>query len=155
MGVPPLIAHFFVFFFAVIGPITPPVAIASYAGAAIAGAPPDKTGWAGLKLGLAAFVIPYAFVYKPGIMLEAGLGTILLHIVMGLVMIFGLACALQGLILTQKITWLPRALFFASVLLLAAPGLSSDILGFVAFAAGFLPSFISWRRGQKPALRDS
>lgn len=153
MGVPPLAAHLFVFFFAVIGPITPPVAIASYAGASIAGADPTKVGWTALKLGLAAFIIPYAFVYKPGLLLGAGVGTILLHVVMGLTMVFALVFALQGFILTQKMTWMARAFFFASALLLAAPGSSTDSLGFVAFAVGFSSYFIEWRKRRRQALQ--
>ena len=65
----PLAAHFFIFFFACISTITPPVALSAYAGAGIAGADPMKTGWTAFALGLAGYIVPFLVVYKPAIMM--------------------------------------------------------------------------------------
>ena len=69
LGVQPLAAHFFIFFFACISTITPPVALSAYAGAGIAGADPMKTGWTAFALGLAGYIVPFLVVYKPAIMM--------------------------------------------------------------------------------------
>lgn len=69
LGVTPLAAHFFIFFFACISTITPPVALSAYAGAGIAGADPMKTGWTAFRIGLAGYIVPFLAVYKPAIML--------------------------------------------------------------------------------------
>ena len=69
LGVTPLAAHFFIFFFACISTITPPVALSAYAGAGIAGSDPMKTGWTAFTLGLAGYIVPFLAVYKPSIML--------------------------------------------------------------------------------------
>lgn len=69
LGVTPLAAHFFIFFFACISTITPPVALSAYAGAGIAGADPMKTGWTAFRIGLAGYIIPFLVVYKPAIMM--------------------------------------------------------------------------------------
>jgi TRAP-type uncharacterized transport system fused permease subunit len=69
LGVEPLAAHFFIFFFACISTITPPVALSAYAGAGIAGADPMKTGWTAFALGLAGYIVPFLVVYKPAIMM--------------------------------------------------------------------------------------
>ncbi len=69
LGVTPLAAHFFIFFFACISTITPPVALSAYAGAGIAGSDPMKTGWTAFMLGLAGYIVPFLVVYKPSILL--------------------------------------------------------------------------------------
>ncbi|TVR97482.1 MAG: TRAP transporter permease [Rhodospirillales bacterium] len=70
LGIPPLIAHFFVFYYAVVSAITPPVALAAYAGAAISGAEPMRTAVTAFKIGLAAFIVPFIFFYSPAMLLE-------------------------------------------------------------------------------------
>ena len=69
MGIPVIIAHLFAFYFACISLITPPVAITAYAAAAIAGADVWKTGWKAFQLGIAAYIVPYMFVFNPGLLL--------------------------------------------------------------------------------------
>lgn len=112
MGLPPLTAHLFCFFFACIGPVTPPVAVASYAGAANAQTSPTKVGWAGFKLALVAFMIPYAFVYGPGLMMQGGFLLVITTTITALFGIVTIGASVQGMILTQNISLLPRILFF-------------------------------------------
>ena len=69
-GVPGITAHLFVLYFAVLSAITPPVALASYAGAGVAGASPTKVGWTAVRLGLAGFIVPFIFVFSPSLLLE-------------------------------------------------------------------------------------
>ena len=71
MGIPALTAHFFVFYFAVVSAITPPVALASYAAAAISGAKAMETSVASFKMGLAAFIVPFMFFYNSALLMDA------------------------------------------------------------------------------------
>jgi TRAP transporter 4TM/12TM fusion protein len=70
LGVAPLTTHMFVFYYAVLSAITPPVALASYAGAGIANAPPGKVGWTAVRLGLTGFIVPFMFVFSPELLME-------------------------------------------------------------------------------------
>ena len=96
IGIAPLVAHFFVFYFAVVSAITPPVALAAYAGAAIAGSDPMRTSVASFKVGLAAFIVPFMFFYSPGLLMEAPWHEILRNVATGLVGVYLLAAAVQG-----------------------------------------------------------
>ena len=153
LGLEPLVAHLFCFFFAVIGPVTPPVAVASYAGGAIAQTDPVKVGWVGLKLALVAFIIPYAFVYGPGLLMRGGLLTISATIITALIGVLAIGAGLQGMVLSQKTTLPARAFFFAASLLLIKPGAKSDVLGFLMLAVGISIHFIIWRMWKKRPLQ--
>lgn len=96
IGIQPLIAHFFVFYFAVVSAITPPVALAAYAGAAIAGSEPMRTSVTSFKVGLAAFIVPFMFFYSPGLLMEAPWYVILRNLVTALVGVYMLAGAVQA-----------------------------------------------------------
>jgi TRAP transporter 4TM/12TM fusion protein len=133
MGVAPLVAHFFVFYYGVLADITPPVALAAYAGASMAGADPFKTGNTAFRLGLAKALVPFVFVYSPALLLvtkgftwgaffETALGC-----VVGIVM---LAVALTGYGLAHLRLWQRLLLGFASVLVIS-PSRTATILGLV------------------------
>ncbi|MBI1187835.1 MAG: TRAP transporter fused permease subunit [Alphaproteobacteria bacterium] len=96
LGVEPLTAHFFIFYFAVISAITPPVALAAYAGAALAGSDPMKTSVESFKIGLAAFIVPYMFFYSDAMLLEGGLLEILHVTVTAIVGVYLLSASVQG-----------------------------------------------------------
>ncbi len=122
MGVLPLAAHMFVFYFGIMADLTPPVCLAAFTGAGIAGANPGKTGLEATKIALVAYALPYTFIYTPAILLEqAHPLTLALIIVAALAGIAALAGALQG--------WLLKNLTPAVRVLLVVPGL-----------AAFLPS---------------
>ncbi|MEL6466526.1 MAG: TRAP transporter fused permease subunit [Pseudomonadota bacterium] len=96
IGITPLISHFFVFYFAVVSAITPPVALAAYAGAAIAGSEPMRTSITSFKVGLAAFIVPFMFFYSPGLLMEAPWYVSLQNLVTALIGVYMLAGAVQG-----------------------------------------------------------
>jgi TRAP transporter 4TM/12TM fusion protein len=136
MGVPPLEAHLFVFYFACIAVITPPVALAAYTAAAIAKAPPMKVGLTAVKLGIAAFIIPYFFVYNPALIGHGTAFQVTLALVTSLIGIYFLAAAIAGFFL-RPLNWPMRVCFAVGALLLIEPGWMTDVMGIglVAIAA--------------------
>jgi TRAP-type uncharacterized transport system fused permease subunit len=96
LGFNPLGAHLFVFYFAIISAITPPVALAAYAASSVAGAHPNRTGFQAMRLGILAFIVPYAFCYDPGLILNAGLWGNLAAIAGGITAALSLGFAMEG-----------------------------------------------------------
>ena len=96
MGITPLVAHFFVFYYAVMSAITPPVALAAYAGAAVAGSDPMRTSVAAFKIGLAAFIVPFMFFYSPSLLMVGEWTLVGRTMVTALVGVYLLAAAVQG-----------------------------------------------------------
>lgn len=136
MGVPMLAAHFFVFYFGIVADLTPPVALAAYAGAAIAQANPMKTALTSTKLAIGAFIVPYVFALNPA-MLFIGTNTvfdIILIIVSSLVGIFAVSAALEGYIFSHM-AWYERTVAVVGGLLLIYPGLVTDLIGIALVAA--------------------
>ena len=128
IGVPTLVAHMFIFYFAVISAITPPVALASFAAAGMAQADPWKTSWIALKMGLATFIVPFMFYYSP-ILLWRGTGTeILQAAVSGCIGVWFLAASTEGWF-GGRINIPLRVIMFVSALLLIHPGTVTDLIG--------------------------
>lgn len=94
-GVPPMAAHLFTLYFAVIGCVTPPVCVSAYAGASIAGSDPLKTGWEATKLSLTGFIIPFAYVFEPGLLMEGSTGYIIWTFILALIGAAVLAIGLE------------------------------------------------------------
>lgn len=111
MGVMPLAAHLFVFYYAIISNITPPVALASYAAASIAGSPPNRTGFAACRLGVLAFIVPFAFCYDPGLLLQGGLWENTVSIISGVASMAALGFAIAGFS-RRRLSVVERLLFF-------------------------------------------
>lgn len=130
MGLPVLTAHMFVFFFGCISTITPPVALASYVSAGIAGASLNKVGWLAVRYGLVSFVLPYMFVYGPSLLMQDSIGAIIQTVIASCIGIFGIALGLAGYFRT-KINTILRLLLIAGGLLLVMEGLITDIIGIV------------------------
>ena len=132
MNFPVVAAHFFVFYFGIVADITPPVALAAYAGAAIAKANPMKTGFNATKLAVAAFVVPYIFAYSPAMLFEnvSGPLAVVQIIISALLGLFGIAAALNGY-LYRKIPLLLRAALIIGGLCMMIPGSLSDITGLI------------------------
>ncbi|MBM7097837.1 TRAP transporter permease [Bacillus sp. H-16] len=120
--VPPIAAHFFVFYFGIVADITPPVCLAAYAGAGIARANPMKAGVNALKLAIAAFIIPYVFVYSPVLLLEnatfATLTPVLVTAIIGMVAI---SAAMMGYFFAKPF-WYERILLIVAGIMLIIPG---------------------------------
>ena len=129
IGVEMLAAHFFVFYFGIVADITPPVALAAYAGSAIAKAPPMKTAFNATKLAIAAFIVPYIFALNPAMLLINTTPFEVVQIVLSsLLGLFGVATALNGF-LYRPVNPLLRLLLAAGGLGMMVPGLASDIVG--------------------------
>ena len=128
IGIEPLIAHFFVFYFAVVSAITPPVALASYAAAGISGDNPMGTSVASFKIGLAAFIVPFMFFYSPAMLMEGSPMQILrvgLTATLGIVLLSGMVQKwfFGPVNLVQRVVMLVGALF------LIYGGIYTDIAG--------------------------
>ncbi len=131
LGVPVLVAHFFVFYFGIIADVTPPVALAAFAGAGIAKSNPMKTAFNASKLAIAAYLVPYIFVYSPSLLMidSTWLRTIWI-LITSVIGIIGVGSAVFGYFL-RKESWLERLLFFATGVLLIIPSSRSDLIGFI------------------------
>lgn len=114
MGVPPLAAHLFVFYFAILSMVTPPVAVAAYAGASIARANPMRTGYSAFFLCLTGFIVPFLFAYHPGFLLQGSLPEIALAIFVGALATAALGLVVEGYFL-QKLAVAERAALVAGV----------------------------------------
>ncbi|PAD70373.1 C4-dicarboxylate ABC transporter [Bacillus sp. 7586-K] len=145
LGVPDLSAHLFVFYFGIIADITPPVALAAFAAAGVAGAEPFKTGVDSAKLAIAAFIIPYVFVLSPELLMIDTtwyeLVWVILTSVLGMIAI---GAAIIGYWM-RKMHWLERIVNIIAGLLLIYPERISDITGLILFVAMFALQFI-WKR---------
>ena len=132
MGYPLVAAHFFVFYFGIVADITPPVALAAYAGSAIAKSNPMKTGITATKLAIAAFIVPYIFAYSPAMLFVnvKSVFEVIQIVLSALLGIFGVAAALNGFVL-RKLSWPLRVLAFIGGLTLMIPGTISDLIGLV------------------------
>ncbi|MDD7662277.1 MAG: TRAP transporter permease [Eubacteriales bacterium] len=132
IGVPKMAAHFFVFYFGIVADITPPVALAAYAGSAIAKSNPMKTGINATKLAIAAFIVPYIFAMNPSMLLmDQGVLAAVQVIITSCLGIFGIAAALEGYIVAHA-PWWQRILLAAGGLCLIDPKLTTDLVGVAA-----------------------
>ena len=105
LGVPPLAAHLFVFYFGIISAITPPVALASFTAAAIAGSDPMRTSWLSMRLGFAAYIVPFFMVYNPALIMQGSWSAILLSAATASLGVAAVAAALEGAWLTLMRPW--------------------------------------------------
>jgi TRAP transporter 4TM/12TM fusion protein len=134
MGVAPLPSHMFVFYFGVISMITPPVAVAAFAAADIAGASMWRVGWTATRLALVAFLIPFMFVLDPGLLLQGPWLQVLGVSLSATLGVIGLAAGLVGW-LFQPVGWLVRSALVVAALLLIIPGLRTDLIGLAMLLA--------------------
>jgi TRAP transporter 4TM/12TM fusion protein len=133
IGVPKIAAHFFVFYFGIVADITPPVALAAYAGSAIAKANPMKTGINATKLAIAAFIVPYIFCMNPAMLLiDVTFGSMVQIIITSLVGLFGVAAALEGYLLKELNPIFRIAIGIGGILMMI-PGTFTDVIGVVLF----------------------
>jgi TRAP-type uncharacterized transport system fused permease subunit len=128
MGAPLLPAHLFILYFGTDADITPPVGLASYAAAGIAGADPLKTGWEAFKMGITAYIVPYLIIYRPAIILAAPLHEILFAFVTILIGGAVLGAAMQGYFIRRMPVW-HRLMAGAGAILLLDPHIYMDFIG--------------------------
>lgn len=144
MGVPVIAAHFFVFYFGIVADLTPPVALAAYAGAAIAQANPMKTAVTATKLAIGAFIVPYIFALSPSMLFigTTSVFDIILIIITSFVGIFAVSASLEGYMLA-RMPWYLRILSAVGGLLLIYPGIVTDAIGLALVASVVVLQIIS------------
>ncbi len=136
-------AHLFVFYFGIIADITPPVALAAFAASGISGGDPIKTGVVSAKLAIAAFIIPYMFVFNPAmLMMGASLPEILWVVATAIIGMIAIGAGMIGY-WYRKCNWIERILAVATGLLLIYPETLSDIIGLVMFIGLFIIQWLS------------
>ncbi len=146
MGVPAIAAHFFVFYYGIVADITPPVALAAYAGAAIAKGKPMATGVTATRLAIGAFIIPFVFAASPALLFidTVWYEVILITLTATLGMI-GVAAGLSGYFMLNM-NLLERALMIAGGLALIVPGTLTDFIGLALIALGVLVQYLRKRK---------
>ncbi|MBQ1457808.1 MAG: TRAP transporter permease [Butyrivibrio sp.] len=145
MGVPIAAAHFFVFYFGIVADITPPVALAAYAGSAIAKSNPMKTAFTASRLAIAAFIVPYMFCLSPALlMIDTTAVEVALISITAIIGIFGLASGLEGYCFTDM-NKIIRILIVIGGLLLIYPGIATDGIGFVLVIGSLAFQYLSSR----------
>ena len=146
MGVPMVAAHFFVFYFGIVADLTPPVALAAYAGAAIAQANPMKTAITSTKLAIGAFIVPYVFALNPALLfIDTTIPEVILICVTSLVGMFAVSMALEGYLLCNM-RWHERIASIVGGLLLIYPGAVTDAIGFMLVVVVVLLQYIDRKK---------
>lgn len=130
MGVEPLAAHLFIFYFGCMSLVTPPVALAAYAAAVIAKADYWKTGWEASRLGIVGYIAPFIFVYQPALLLQGSTGEVLLAAATAVIGTIALAGAMSGYFF-GSVSWWQRIALGAGSLTLIYPGWKTDLIGLV------------------------
>ena len=135
IGVEMLAAHFFVFYFGIVADITPPVALAAYAGAAIAKAGPMKTAFNASRLAIAAFIVPYIIAMNPAMLfINTTIPEVVMITITSIIGIFGVAAGLSGFVF-RDMKWWERILCIVGGLTLLVPGSLTDLIGLVLVGA--------------------
>ena len=146
IGVPKIAAHFFVFYFGIVADITPPVALAAYAGAAIAKGNPMKTGVNATKLAIGAFIVPYIFCMNPAMLLiDVSALSIIQIVITSFLGIFGVAAAINGHLL-RRMHPITRIAAASGGLLMMDPTLITDIIGLVLLGGVFAWQYFSRKK---------
>ena len=134
MGVPMMSAHLFCLYFGVLADVTPPVALATYAAAGIARSEPIKTGFTALVTAAAGFVVPYMFVYNPGLMLQGSIFNIVFASITALIAVLGLSAGIQGYFV-DDLNIIERLLLISTPFLIIYPTMLTNLIGAVIVAA--------------------
>ncbi|MBA2779480.1 TRAP transporter permease [Halomonas kenyensis] len=151
-GLPPMAVHLFVFYFGIIADITPPVCLAAFAGAGIARANPMKTGFTAVKLAIGAFIIPYAFIYNPMlVMVDVNPLELIIALLFSLLGIMGVSSALIGHFVRDSLPW-ERLVMLAAGLAMVVPEVTTSGAGLMGMA---LIGWLQRRRPNPPGLAQA
>ena len=146
MGVEPIAAHMFVFYFGIVADITPPVALAAYAGSAIAKSNPMRTALNASRLAIAAFIIPYIFALNPVMLLIDVTPTgLILNVLTAIIGLFGVSSGLEGYVFDNEKIW-QRILSIAGGLCLIVPGLMTDLIGVALVGLALATNYLMGRK---------
>ena len=148
LGIPPLAAHMFIFYFGCISSITPPVALAAYSGAGLAGCDPNKTGYKAFRLAFCSFLMPYLFVYNPVLLMEGGVLDILWSLVTALIGAYLLASGFEGFFFRWSLKWFERPLMILGAVMLIVPGMVTDLVGIAIIVVEIVTEFM-FKRSEK------
>ena len=155
LGISPLAAHMFVFYYAMLSMITPPICIAAFAGAALAGANPMRTGYSSMCLGIIAYLVPFIFVFDPLLLFQGPVHLIVLAAVTAMLGTVVIGIAMAGYFV-RSIGWLNRVLLLASGIALLIPPGGAITHSWVANSVGAVASlviiFSEWRGRAAPAV---
>ncbi|HTU00549.1 MAG TPA: TRAP transporter large permease subunit, partial [Candidatus Sulfotelmatobacter sp.] len=151
LGIIPLAAHMFVFYFGCISGITPPVAVAAYAAAGIARSDPFKSGWMAFRMGTSGFVLPFIFVTGPALLMIGDSSTIIRACVMATIAVIGLSACIVGHGWAPLMAW-ERIAFALTAILLIHPGLTTDVVGTIIFGVLAVRQYLAWKRIHAKAL---
>ncbi|MBE6038137.1 MAG: TRAP transporter permease [Anaerofustis stercorihominis] len=151
MGIPTLAAHMFVFYFGIVADITPPVALAAYAGAAIAKSNPLKTGATATRLAITAFIIPYIFAMNPAMLfIDTTFLEVVQIVITSIIGTTGVAVAMEGYGLAPA-GWLERIIIGVGGLMLVWPGNLTDVIGCVCVGVVFAYQYIKLKKTKETA----
>ncbi|OPY65853.1 MAG: Sialic acid TRAP transporter permease protein SiaT [Syntrophorhabdus sp. PtaU1.Bin050] len=153
LGVHPMAAHLFVFFFGTMGNISPPVAPTSFAAAGIAGSNPFKTTNLAFLISFPSYLVPFLFVYSPQLMLYGSTGAIIITVITAFLGVGCMAVAMQGWFFKQ-LSWLWRIFVFATGLLLAVPEAVTDLIGFLMLVIFVISQLVQKRVIAENSNRD-
>lgn len=129
LGFSMMATHLFIVYFATMSALTPPVAVAAYAGAGIAGANPNKTGFVATRLAIAAYLVPFVFMYRPGLILQGTPVAIIWSVFVAVVAVWALAGGFEGYLLKPISSTLHRVVLIFAAIILLWPAMWSDIVG--------------------------
>ncbi len=152
LGVPPMAAHMFAFYYGCLSAVTPPECLAVYAAASISRCSVWGAGWQAMKFAAAGFIVPFFFIYYPALLFQGSWGEIGLAALSGGVGVIALAAGLEGYFL-RRATWLERGLFLAAALLLIHPGLVTDVAGLALLLAALGSQRLRAPEAPVPATR--
>lgn len=130
LGIAPIAAHLFIFYYACLSGITPPVALAAYTGANIAGASPMKTAFEASRLAIAAYILPFLFVFEPALLMDGSVVNIMIQTAIAMVGILALASSLEGW-LFGELSRVKRGILFLTSIILIIPQWMTDLIGIV------------------------
>jgi len=146
MGIQPLSAHLFVFYFGILSAITPPVAVASYAAASLAEDEPMPLGFTAWRIGLSGYILPFMFIYNPELLFQGSPLAILKAVITSVIGVFCLSVGLEGYY-KKPINWVFRILMFVAAFLLMNSSLITDLAGIVILLVVLGPTFIkNWQQ---------
>ena len=143
MGVAPMAGHLFAFYFGLVSAITPPVALASFAAAGIAGSNPMQTGVHSFRLGIAKYILPFVFVFAPGMVFVGTWNEIVLSIVGGFAGIYALTITTEGWLMS-RVNWGVRIMAAICALFFFVPGLKTTVLGLNLNLPYFITHLLGW-----------
>ncbi|MGL4790791.1 MAG: TRAP transporter permease, partial [Anaerotignaceae bacterium] len=146
LGIPMLAAHMFVFYFGIVADITPPVALAAYAGSAIARSDPFKTGLTATRIAITAFIIPYIFAFNPDLLLVGGsVGQALFILITAFIGMIGIAAGMEGYMIIHLKAY-ERLICLVGGIMLIIPDGPTDIIGVIAIAIIFVLQEVKTRK---------